>query len=81
MSDCYHKVKNFGETAAVKHWREKLWRIDAQKLLYGELMLKNYYKALNYILVKLRIVKIVIGRFPCVKMTMFGFAMIRGYHE
>ena len=47
-------------------------------------MLKNYYKALNYILVKLRIIKIVIGRLLRVKMTMFSFAvesMIRGYHK
>ena len=45
-------------------------------------MLKNYYKALNYILVWLCIVKIVIGSLPRVKeMTMFGFAVICGYHE
>ena len=25
--------KNFGESATVKHWQKKLWRIDAQKLL------------------------------------------------
>ena len=35
-------------------------------------MLKNYYKALNYILVKLSIVKIVIGQLR-VKMTMFTY--------
>ena len=50
-------VKNFGETATVKNGEKN----------FGELMLKNYYKALNYILVKLRILKIVIGRFPRVK--------------
>ena len=39
---------------------------------FGELMLKNYCEALNYILVKLCIVKIVIGRLPHVKkMTMW----------
>ena len=69
----YRMVKNFGKIATVKHW---LWRIDAQK---------TYYKAFNYLLVKLHIVKIVTGRLPRVeRMMMFGFAvdsMIRGYHE
>ena len=73
-------VKNFG---GKNLWRKfycktlakKLWRIDAQKIIY---------KGLNYILVKLCIVKIVIGRLPRVKMRMFSFevdSMIRGYHE
>ena len=53
-------VKNFGESAIVKHWQKN----------FGEFMLKNYYKELNYILVKLCKVKIVIGRLPHVKKMM-----------
>ena len=66
----YRMVENFGESATVKHW---------EKILCS----KNYYKALNYILVKPRIVKVVVGQLPCVKM-MFSYAvdsMIHGYHK
>ena len=34
----YRMVKNFGETAIVKHWRKKLWRIDAQKIIIKRLI-------------------------------------------
>ena len=51
-------VKNFDETATVKHQQKKLWQIDAQKIII---------KRLITFLVKLRIVMIVIGRLPHVK--------------